>query len=60
MIGGRTSAEDRAKFSINNETGVLTVASALNFETQARYDLDVIATDNAPPASRRSALVSVR
>lgn len=60
MIGGSTPAEDRATFSINNETGVLTVASALNFETRAQYNLVVVATDNAPATSRRSASVSVR
>ena len=62
MIGGSTPAGDpnSPTFLINNETGVVTVASALNFETTPQYTLTVVARDNAPPASRRSATVSVR
>lgn len=51
---------DRATFSINNETGVISVAASLNFESRAQYNLIVIATDNAPAGTQRSTLVNVR
>lgn len=51
---------DRATFSINNETGVISVAAPLNFESRTQYNLIVLASDNAPVGSRRSATVNVR
>ena len=59
-IGNSTPAADRDVFSINNQTGVISVAAPLNFESRSQYNLIVMATDNAPVDTRRNASVNVR
>ncbi|KAI6654707.1 Protocadherin Fat 4 [Oopsacas minuta] len=39
------------KFEINEITGVITLASSVDFETQSNYDLIVTVTDNGDPLS---------
>lgn len=60
MISDSTPTVDRTTFAINNETGVISVAASLNFESRAQYNLIILATDNAPAGTRRSASVNVR
>jgi hypothetical protein len=59
-ISDTTPVADRTTFAINNETGVISVAASLNFESKAQYNLIVVASDNAPAGSRRNASVNVR
>lgn len=60
MFDASAPSVDRTTFAINNETGVISVATSLNFESRALYNLIVVAADNAPAGTRRSATVNVR
>ena len=51
--------EPRYEFAIDNETGVIYIASTLDFETRMRYDLTVIAEDAGSPQLNGTAQVLI-
>ena len=51
--------EPSYEFVINNETGVINIASSLDFETRMRYNLTVIAEDAGSPQLNSTAQVLI-
>lgn len=47
------------EFVINNETGLVTVASKLNYDRRSSYSLEVLAVDHGQPSLTGTATVSI-
>ena len=54
-----TSGNIGGAFSINEATGAISVASALDFEVTTNYTLEITVTDNGTPAKTDTALVEI-
>lgn len=46
-------------FAINNETGLVTVASRLNYDRRNDYSLEVVAVDHGDPSLTGTTTVSI-
>ena len=56
-VGGNQFSD---KFSINESTGIITVAGNLDYETATSYALTVCATDNATDITQTNPLANIR
>ncbi len=56
---GLDSGDLSTTFSVNENTGVVTLAAQLDFETTARYELTVYATDTTPDHPRTASATLV-
>jgi len=54
-----TAGNDGSAFAINSATGEVTVAGALDFETQANYNLTVTVSDDGVPVLSATAAVAI-